>query len=214
MTHLLADHFWSTMLAIWGGFHIFLSITKFAVDALEWHYRKQVLVLDPDAVLEGDAQQGFAVTSKGTVISFARESIPAWKRALAHLQSGALVALLPLISPAPVKAQTDLYRYNMADTLVEKITAPIFLSAKLVHFDSSFIRTQPNGNSQFKIGKVCKDVGCVGSFYETGKTQAGWWIVENKIIICFLTAVSNGTFNADLRIWKYDTETKKFHLIM
>ena len=87
MTHLLADHFWLTMLAIWGGFHIFLCITKFAVDAVEWHYRSQVLALDQDAVLEGDAQQGFAVTSKGTVLSFARESIPAWRRALTHLKS-------------------------------------------------------------------------------------------------------------------------------
>lgn len=87
MTHLLADHFWLTMLAIWGGFHIFLCITKFAVDAVEWHYRSRALALDPYAVLEGNAQQGFAVTSKGTVLSFARETISAWQRALAHLQS-------------------------------------------------------------------------------------------------------------------------------
>ena len=65
----------------------------------------------------------------------------------------------------------------------------------------------------FNIGKVCQQFGCEGEFESSGAIQAGWWLVENKIIICFLTPKGEGAFQASLKIWRYDASKKRFVLI-
>lgn len=106
-----------------------------------------------------------------------------------------------------------LYCYNHSDTLVEKITTPFFVSEKLVHFDSTYIKVVENGETQFKIGKVCAQFGCDGTFSETGKIQSGWWLLENKIIICYLTPTGGNSFQTELRVWRYNHKTGRFVLL-
>lgn len=107
-----------------------------------------------------------------------------------------------------------LFCYNRSDTLVEKITAPFFVSQKLVYFDSTYIQVGDGGSTQFKIGKVCAQFGCDGSFSETGKMQANWWLIENKIVICYLTPITSSEFKSELKVWRYNHNTGRFTLIL
>lgn len=107
------------------------------------------------------------------------------------------------------------FRYNSADTLVEKITTSFYVSEKLVYFDSSYVKNMGGGIHQFKIGKVCEQFGCDGTFSATGKIQVGWWLIENKIIICYLTPVSSEKmFHSELKIWRYNAKSGRFIIIL
>ena len=96
---------------------------------------------------------------------------------------------------------------------MHKIKTPYFLSAKLVYFDSSFIKKE-GGDTFFKIGKVCEEIGCVGQFSKTGAKQISWWLLENKIIINFITPNPSGGFYSELKVWRYDHVKRKFILIL
>ena len=116
------------------------------------------------------------------------------------------------ITASPLYGQ-QLFCYNQSDTLVEKITTPFFVSQKLVWFDSSYVEKHQFGSS-FKIGKVCAQFGCDGEFLTTGKVQAGWWLLENKIVICYLTPITSSEFKSELKVWRYNHKTGRFTLIL
>ena len=118
-----------------------------------------------------------------------------------------LLLLIPLLSHG------QLIRYNQADTLVERITAPFYVSRKLVYFDTSYYEKRGSG-TVFKIGKVCAQFGCDGGFDSTGKSQASWWLLENKIVICYLTQISVTEWRPELKVWRYKHLTGRFILIL
>lgn len=118
--------------------------------------------------------------------------------------------LIPFLS----FGQKELFRYGFSDTLIEKVTKPFFVSEKVIWFDSTYIKSNGDGNTYFKIGKVCEQFGCDGTFSETGKIQSGWWLIENKIIISYLTPISNQSFHCDLKVWRYNAKSGRFVLLI
>lgn len=105
-----------------------------------------------------------------------------------------------------------LYKFNASDTLIGYPKDHYFLSDKLVWFDSTYVQ-KGEGGTKLKIGKICEEFGCTGSFDFTGKNQSAWWIIENKILIVYLTYLNLNEFTTTLKVWRYK-KGKGFELIL